>query len=65
MATDRLIQRTLAALRDLRDRAIAFEVEHAHELEFIEPHYRNSARNLLHYLSNRQSDIRELQQDLN
>jgi len=64
MATDRLIQRTLAALRDLRDRAIAFEVEHAHELEFIEPHYRNSARNLLHYLSIRQSDIRELQQDL-
>jgi len=64
MATDRLIQRTLAALRDLRDRAIAFEVEHARELEFIEPHYRASARNLLHYLSIRQTDIRELQQDL-
>jgi len=64
MATDRLIQRTLAALRDLRDRAIAFEAEHAHELEFIEPHYRASARNLLHYLSIRQTDIRELQQDL-
>lgn len=64
MATDRLIQRTLAALRDLRDRAIAFEAEHAHELEFIEPHYRSSARNLLHYLSIRQTDIRELQQDL-
>ncbi len=40
MATDRLIQRTLAALRDLRDRAIAFEAEHAQELEFVEPHYR-------------------------
>ena len=64
MATDRLIQRTLAALRDLRDRAIAFEAGHAHELEFIEPHYRTSARNLLHYLSIRQTDIRELQQDL-
>jgi pyruvate kinase len=64
MATDRLIQRTLAALRDLRDRAVAFEAEHAHELEFIEPHYRSSARNLLHYLSIRQTDIRELQQDL-
>jgi len=64
MATDRLIQRTLAAVRDLRDRAVAFEAEHAHELEFIEPHYRSSARNLLHYLSIRQSDIRELQQDL-
>jgi len=64
MATDRLIQRTLATLRDLRDRAIAFEAGHAHELEFIEPHYRSSARNLLHYLSIRQTDIRELQQDL-
>jgi len=64
MATDRLIQRTLATLRDLRDRAIAFEAEHAHELEFIETHYRSSARNLLHYLSIRQTDIRELQQDL-
>jgi hypothetical protein len=48
MATDRFIQRTLATLRDLRDRAIAFEVEHAHELEFIESHHRTSARNLLH-----------------
>jgi len=64
MATDRLIQRTLAALRDLRDRAIAFEAEHAQELEFVEPHYRTSARNLLHYLSIRQTDIRELQHDL-
>jgi pyruvate kinase len=64
MATDRLIQRTLAALRDLRDRAIGFEAEHAHELEFLEPHYRSSARNLLHYLSIRQTDIRELQHDL-
>ena len=64
MATDRLIQRTLAALRDLRDRAVAFEAAHAHELESIEPHYRSSARNLLHYLSIRQTDIRELQQDL-
>jgi pyruvate kinase len=64
MATDRLIQRTLAVLRDLRDRAIAFEAEHAHELEFIEPHYRSSACNLLHYLSIRQTDIRGVQQDL-
>jgi pyruvate kinase len=64
MATDRLIQRTLAVLRDLRDRAVSFEAEHTRELEFIEPHYRVSARNLLHYLSIRQTDIRELQQDL-
>ena len=64
MATDRLIQRTLATLRDLRDRALAFEIEHAPEIESLDPHYRNSARNLLHYLSIRQNDIRDLQQDL-
>jgi pyruvate kinase len=64
MSTDRLILRTLAALRDLRDRAIAFEGRLAGEVEAIEPHYRNSARNLLHYLSIRQTDIRELQHDL-
>jgi pyruvate kinase len=64
MAIDRLIQRTLAALRDLRDRALAFEAEHVQEIESLEPHYRNSARNLLHYLSIRQSDVRDLQQDL-
>ena len=64
MAEDRLIHRTLAALRDLRDRALAFESDHAHEVAAAELHYRNSARNLLHYLSIRQADIRTLQQDL-
>ncbi|NJD33056.1 MAG: pyruvate kinase [Gammaproteobacteria bacterium] len=64
MATDRLIQRTLAGLRELRDQALAFEVEHADAAEAVDPHHRNSARNLLHYLSVRQRDIRSLQQDL-
>jgi len=64
MAIDRLIQRTLAALRDLRDRAVAFEAEHASELESVAAQHRSSARNLLHYLSIRQTDIRGLQQDL-
>jgi pyruvate kinase len=64
MAEDRLINRTLAALRDLRDRALAIEEEHRHEVEAAEAHYRHSARNLLHYLSIRQSDIRNLQHDL-
>ena len=64
MPPDRLIQRTLAALRDLREKALCFEAAHAAEVEAVEPHYRNSARNLLHYLSIRQSDIRELQHDL-
>ena len=64
MAEDRLINRTLGALRDLRERAIAFELEHRHEVDAAEAHYRLSARNLLHYLSIRQADIRNLQHDL-
>ena len=64
MTTDRLIQRTLATLHDLRERALAFEVAHAHEVDAVESRSRQSARNLLHYLSIRQSDIRRLQQDL-
>jgi pyruvate kinase len=64
MATDRLLERTLAALRNLRERALEFEAVHAGELGPVEPHFRNSARNLLHYLSIRQQDIRSLQQDL-
>jgi pyruvate kinase len=64
MATDRLIQRSLAELRYLRDRALAFESAHAADVEAVETHHRNSARNLLHYLSIRQTDIRGLQHDL-
>jgi len=64
MATDRLVERTLAALRALRERAMEFETLHAGELDAVEPRFRNSARNLLHYLSVRQQDIRSLQQDL-
>ena len=64
MATDRLIQRSLAELRYLRDRALAFESAHAADVEAVETHHRNSARNLLHYLSIRQTDIRSLQHDL-
>jgi len=64
MPTDRLIERTLADLRALRERAVAFEAAHDGEFGAIEPHFRNSARNLLHYLSVRQQDIRNLQQDL-
>jgi pyruvate kinase len=61
---DRLLERTLAATRDLRARALTFEVEHVTELEAVEPRFRESARNLLHYLSVRQQDIRTLQRDL-
>jgi pyruvate kinase len=64
MSTDRLVERTLTALRTLRARALEFEATHTTEIEAVEPRFRNSARNLLQYLSIRQSDIRGLQQDL-
>jgi pyruvate kinase len=44
--------------------AQAMEQAYAEELARIEPNYRNSAKNFLHYLSIRQHDIRGLQQDL-
>jgi pyruvate kinase len=64
MATDRLLERMLASARDLRDRALRFEQAHAEELLHVEPQFRESARNLLHYLSIRQQDIRPIQRDL-
>jgi pyruvate kinase len=62
--TDRLLARSLESLRILRADALAFEAAHAQSLPTIAPTYRNSARNLLHYLSVRQRDMRPLQLDL-
>ena len=62
--TPRHLERPLAQLRSLCEGALEFERSYAAEIEKIEPSYRNSARNLLHYLSIRQHDIRDLQQDL-
>jgi pyruvate kinase len=64
IATDRLLERTLGTLRALRCGALALEEAHAPDVEAIEPRFRASARNLLHYLGVRQRDIRSLQQDL-
>ena len=64
MATDRLLERMLSSTRDLRDRALRFEEAHVSELDEVEPQFRESARNLLHYLSIRQQDIRSIQRDL-
>ena len=44
--------------------ALEFESENAAVLSKVAPRNRASARNLLHYLSIRQTDIRELQHDL-
>jgi len=64
MANDRLIGRSLKTLALLRASAVEFEAAHTEALASVAPRYRNSARNLLHYLSLRQRDIRPLQQDL-
>ena len=63
-AMDRLLDRTLVAALDLRERALRFEAAHAADVDAVEPRFRESARNLLHYLSIRQQDIRTLQRDL-
>ena len=51
-------------LASIRDQALALEAEFSDELARVHPHYREAARNLVHYLALRQLDIRELQQDL-
>ncbi|MDV7397288.1 hypothetical protein RZS08_38160, partial [Arthrospira platensis SPKY1] len=60
----RLFERLIPSLKMLRDEALRVEQSFAEELSQIEPAYRASARNLLHYLGVRQHDIRNLQRDL-
>jgi pyruvate kinase len=54
-------QRLIPELTDLYERALKLEREHAAELQQVDGAYRDSARNLLHYLAVRQVDIRQLQ----
>jgi len=56
--------RLIAAVRELRAEAVAFEQAHARTLEGVHPEHALGARNLLHYLAVRQRDIRDLQRDL-
>ena len=44
--------------------ALQLEAQYAAEIAAVHPEYRHSARNLVHYLALRQSDISELQEDL-
>ena len=62
--TDRIMERLLPPLLELRDEALRLEKEYADEIKRIEPSYRASARNFIHYMSLRRHDIRELQRDL-
>ncbi|ABM21197.1 pyruvate kinase [Marinobacter nauticus] len=54
----------LDALKHLRDTVTKDAAGHRNQLEHLDPAYVASAKNLLHYLSLRQHDIRPLQQRL-
>ncbi len=60
----RIAERLIPALERLRQEAVALEGAHRDQVDAAHPAYRDSARNLLHYLALRQSDIRDLQDDL-
>ena len=51
-------------LNTIADRARAFEARFSAELTAVHPEYRESARNLVHYLALRTEDVRELQEKL-
>ena len=60
----RLFERLIPSLNLLREDGLRLEQGHAADLAQIDPVYRPSARNLLHYLGVRRHDIRDLQRDL-
>jgi len=61
---NRLLERTLAATRDLRDRALQFEASTSASLKRSNHGSTRARATCLHYLSVRQQDIRPLQRDL-
>jgi pyruvate kinase len=60
----RLTEHLIPALEALRRHALDVERAYAGEIEAVHPLHQDSARNLLHYLALRQSDIRDLQREL-
>lgn len=59
-----LAAQLIPKLERLRDEALALEAAHSEQIDRAHPQYRASARNLLHYLSLRQGDLRTLQEEL-
>ncbi|NIL93094.1 MAG: hypothetical protein GTO71_01300 [Woeseiaceae bacterium] len=57
-------ERVAEQLEAIRAQAVASEGLYADSLLAVDPRYRESAKNLVHYLALRKFDIRELQQDL-
>jgi pyruvate kinase len=63
--TDALrLERAARGLEELRRAALTAEQEFSAELDRVAPSMRESAYNLVHYLSVRRHDVRELQEDL-
>jgi len=54
-------QRLIPQVEELYERALALENNYGETLRRVDAAYRDSARNLLHYLAVRQIDIRQLQ----
>ena len=63
-ATPRQLESLVTSLHELRRRALDLESAFARELARVHPDQAASARNLLHYLALRQSDLRPLQGEL-
>jgi pyruvate kinase len=59
-----LADRLIAPVAELRRKALELEQQNHEQIKHLDPGYRESARNLLHYLAMRQTDIRQLQRDL-
>ncbi len=59
-----VLERLIAVLEDLRASALELERAHIADIESAAPAARPSAQNLLHYLSLRQHDLRDLQLEL-
>src|SRR5215813_5225793 len=57
-------QRLIPRVAELYERALALEKNYIEALQKVDAAYRDSARNLLHYLAVRQVDIRQLQTGL-
>jgi pyruvate kinase len=64
VAKSEKIARANTRLRQVSEQCEAFESKFAAELSAVHPEYRDSARNLVHYLALREGDMRDLQEDL-
>lgn len=56
----RFLDRLTREIEDLLRDVLAFEASYSEELENVDPDFRDSARNLLHYLGVRRHEIRRL-----